>query len=67
MKRKLTTIDWPHPPGTDVIVTKDDGTKIETKTASKAWVLSGHSQVIMLEGISGCYSLDRVKVLEPRP
>ncbi|WP_374650281.1 hypothetical protein [Rhizorhabdus sp.] len=31
-----------------------------TRTRSKAEVLSGHSAVIWLDGISGCYLLDRV-------
>jgi hypothetical protein len=29
-----------------------------TKTRSEAWVLSGHTAVIMLDGISGCVCLD---------
>jgi hypothetical protein len=33
---------------------------VSTVTRSKAEVLSGHSAVIWLEGISGCYLLDRV-------
>ncbi|MDP1611680.1 MAG: hypothetical protein Q8M11_11530, partial [Sulfuritalea sp.] len=31
-----------------------------TKTRSDAQVLSGHSAVIWLENVSGCYLLDRV-------
>jgi len=50
-----------HPVGTEVIVTKDLGEKIRTKTRSKAEVLSGHTPVIWLNGISGCYILERVK------
>lgn len=46
--------------GTPVIVTKDRGDKVETVTTSKAQVLSGHSAVIWLEGISGAYLLSRV-------
>jgi hypothetical protein len=46
--------------GQKVSVRKDDGAGILTVTRSKAEVLSGHSAVIWLEGISGCYLLDRV-------
>ncbi|ASY69355.1 hypothetical protein [Sinorhizobium fredii] len=49
-----------YPIGTDVLLKKDDGSMIETKTRSRAEVLSGHSAVIWLEGISGYYLLSRV-------
>lgn len=55
--------DWNahHQLGTEVIVRRDSGQEVQTKTRSQAWVLSGHSAVIMVDGISGCYSLDRVR------
>ena len=61
--------DWNknHSVGTDVIVTKDDKTKVATKTRSNAWMLGatgdypGHTAVILLDGISGGYSLERVR------
>jgi len=55
------------PEGTDVIVTKDLGEQFRTKTRSLPWLLGsssrgpGHTAVIMVEGISGGYSLERVK------
>ena len=55
------------PEGTPVIVTKDDKSEFPTKTRSAPWLLGGssrgpgHTAVIMVEGISGCYSLERVK------
>lgn len=49
------------PEGTDVIVTKDRGEEIRTRTRSAPWLLGGHTAVIMLEGISGGYSLARVR------
>lgn len=54
--------DWNavNPIGTRVIVKKDVGTNVHTKTRSEAQVLSGHSAVVWLEGIAGCYGLDRV-------
>lgn len=52
------------PIGTTVEVTKDLGEIIETKTRSEAWVLGGHTPVLLLEGIRGGYSLERVRVKE---
>jgi hypothetical protein len=34
----------------------------ETKTLSPAWVMGGHSAMVMLEGVSGGYSLDCILV-----
>lgn len=48
------------PVGSEVLVRKDSGEKVLTVTKSAALVLSGHTPVIFLEGISGCYLLDRV-------
>lgn len=47
--------------GANVIVTKDMGEEVHTKTRSAAWVLSGHTAVVMVEGISGGYLLSRVR------
>src|SRR5258706_12035697 len=52
------------PIGTPVIVEKDDGTEIETTTRREAWMLSGHTSVIMVCGIVGCYALERVRKKE---
>jgi len=49
------------PEGTPVIVTKDDKSEVKTKTRSIPWLLGGHTAVIQLEGISGCYVLERVR------
>jgi hypothetical protein len=52
------------PVGTEVLVKTDSKGNLITKTRSEAYVLSGHTPVIFVEGISGCYLLDRVsKVL----
>lgn len=48
-----------HAIGTKVLLLKDGGEKVKTVTRSEAQVLSGHTAVIWLEGISGCYMLDR--------
>jgi hypothetical protein len=53
---------WANVPvGTDVVVTKDDGKEIRTRTRSEAFLLGGHTACIQLEGISGCYALERVR------
>lgn len=51
-----------HPIGTAVTLHTDTKGDIATKTRSAAEVLSGHSAVVWLEGVSGCYALDRVTV-----
>lgn len=48
--------------GQAVTVRKDNGDIVHTTTRSEAQVQSGHSAVIWLEGISGCYLLDRVTI-----
>lgn len=50
-----------HRPGADVIVTKDDGTEVHSKTRSEAHLLGGHTACVMVEGISGFYLLSRVR------
>lgn len=52
-----------HPIGAGVVVTKDQGERVETVTTSEAYVMGGHSAVIHLRDISGCYALGRVKPL----
>lgn len=50
-----------HPIGTAVRRFKymdlSDTVPVETKTRSEAWMLSGHTAVIMIEGKSGCVAL----------
>jgi hypothetical protein len=57
-----------HTGGASVVVTLDNGEERPTKTKSQAWMLGansqgigGHTAVILLEGISGAYALDRVR------
>lgn len=56
---------FPVPVGTPVSVTKDDGSRVATKTRSNPWKLSSGTPVVMVEGISGGYLLTRVHVLPP--
>lgn len=46
--------------GASVDVRLDDGSIKKTKTRSDAWLMGGHTAVIMLEGIAGGYMLERV-------
>ncbi|MBP2230784.1 hypothetical protein J2847_004093 [Azospirillum agricola] len=54
-----------HPIGSPVVVRLDTGETRHTITRSSAYVLSGHSAVIFLDGIRGCYLLDRVRPGKP--
>ncbi|MEX0142000.1 hypothetical protein MRBLMS1_002841 [Massilia sp. LMS1-1-1.1] len=53
-----------HQVGAAVSVKLDSGEVRETITASEAQVLSGHTAVIWLDGIRGCYDLERVTALK---
>lgn len=59
--RKHMVENWNmrHPPGTPVKVRRDDGTMFETSTRSKAEMLGGHTPVVWLESVIGCFALDR--------
>jgi len=60
MQSKVDMFNQKNPVGSPVTVIKDLGERIETKVKYPAEVLSGHTPVIWLDGISGCYILDRV-------
>ena len=60
MQSKVDAFNKRAPVGTNVIVVKDLGEQVETKVRYPAEVLSGHTPVVWLEGISGCYLLNRV-------
>jgi hypothetical protein len=53
-----------NPVGREVTLTRDNGEQLQTKTRSTAQVLSGHTAVIWVDGVAGCYLLDRVRVVE---
>lgn len=57
--------DWnaKYPAGTIVDLIRDNGKTKRTITRSKAHLLSGHTAVIWLEGVTGCYALERVKAV----
>jgi hypothetical protein len=56
-----------HPVGTAVTVKKDSGAIVEAETTSEAYVLGGHSAVILVTGISGSYLLERVTPAPKKP
>ncbi|HON11393.1 MAG TPA: hypothetical protein PLE24_11040 [Chitinispirillaceae bacterium] len=63
-KKKMVE-DWnrDYRIGQKVMVRKDNKTEVETVTTSAAVLLGGHTPAICLEGISGCYALDRVTAI----
>lgn len=61
--KKVNKWNASHGPGTRVLVKLDNGDIRGTVTRSRAELLGGHSAVIWLEGIPGCYSLDRVEAV----
>jgi hypothetical protein len=59
-----------HPIGTDVIRYKlinplSEGNK--TKTRSEAWVMGGHSIVVLVEGVAGGVLLESIQVIPRTP
>lgn len=65
-KLRATAAEWNerHKPGIGVTVKLDDGKLWHTKTRSEAWELGHRQGVILLEGRSGGYDLDRVRPME---
>lgn len=64
LQRQVDKFNALCPVGSDVSVRKDNGEAILTKTTSAAYVLSGHTAVVMLADISGCYLLSRVSPIK---
>ncbi|MCP4619955.1 MAG: hypothetical protein GY844_26395 [Bradyrhizobium sp.] len=63
LQKQVDDFNARYPVGQQVSVRKDGGDGVVTTTRARAEVLSGHSAVIWLDGISGCYLLDRVTPL----
>lgn len=63
LQAKVDKWNAKHAPGTKVKVLLDSGKTVNTKTRSKAEMLGGHTPVVWLDCISGCYCLDRVSPL----
>ncbi len=61
LQRHCDTWNAINPVGTTVLVKLEGRDEPElTTTRTVAQILSGHSAVISLNGVSGCYLLDRV-------
>jgi len=52
-----------HSIGTPVVLRKDSGEDLPTKTRSEAYVCDAGYAVCFFEGVSGYYLLDRAKAL----
>lgn len=63
-QRKVDDWNARYPVGQAVNVRIDGGGTVQTKTRSPAELMSGHSAVIWLEGVSGCYLLSHVTAVE---
>ena len=67
MQRHVDLFNGACPVGGKVTVRLDSGEVRETVTRSAAYILSGHTPVVFLEGVRGCYLLDRVTpIIESR-
>lgn len=64
LQKQVDEFNTKYAIGQRVSVRKDAGDGIITSTRSAAQLLSGHSAVIWLDGIAGCYLLDRVTPLQ---
>ena len=60
MQSKVEAFNKKNPVGAKVTVVKDFGERFETKVKHPAYVLSGHTAVAHVDGIRGCYRLDRI-------
>jgi len=48
-----------NPIGTPVLVRRDNGDIEQSCTRSIAWMLGGHTPVVQVDGVVGCYALER--------
>lgn len=48
------------PEGAHAVVVRDDGTQLPTFTRSAAFIMGGHSAMVMVDGIAGAYAMERV-------
>ncbi len=53
--------EW-HPVGRPCQLIKDDNSEVETHTRTKAWLLGSGHAVVCVNGFSGGWDLDRVKM-----
>lgn len=63
-QRKVDDWNKRWPVGQTVTVRVDGGGTVQTTTRGPAELMCGHSPVIWLEGVSGCYLLSHVTAVE---
>ena len=63
MSRLKTVPDWPVGTAVKMIdcAEADDNQGRIWKTRSEAWLLGGHTPVVMLEGKTGCFDANRLQ------
>lgn len=61
MMKDCTNWNAAHPVGADVVVKRDMGDEVRTKTRSEAYMCDAGYPVIFLDNITGYYLLDRVR------
>lgn len=59
-EQQVEAFNIEHPVGSPVTVRMDGGGILDTTVKAPAQVLGGHTPVVWLDGISGCYALSRV-------
>jgi len=62
-QKKVERWNEKHSVGQEVWAHRDNGEFFKTKTRSEAQLLSGHTAVVWIEGISGCYALSHVEAI----
>lgn len=66
--RAVDTWNARHAVGTPVEYTSYPGAEpLRTRTRSIAWVLGGHTPVVMIEQMAGGVALDHLELLEQEP
>ena len=48
--------------GSPCVYENDFGSKMSTKTRSEAWLLGGHTPVVLVDRISACVELERITI-----
>jgi hypothetical protein len=59
-EQQVEAFNVEHPVGSPVTVRLDNGSVLDTTVRFPAQVLGGHTPVVWLHGVSGCYALTHV-------
>ena len=61
LRKSVDAFNRRFPVGSEVMLKKDGVPEpIRTRTRSDAYLMCGHSAVVFLEGVSGCYLMTHV-------